>query len=538
MNGTAASRKHRRILLALAGAMFVVYNGLMSIGLPAKFASPDESANYLFIKSFATRSSLSLPSPLTVPGGIVGPRSMLTGEGELLPASFLGMPLLYGALARVIGMWIVPILTSLFTYGALLALYGLFARVFTKQIALVSSVLVALHPAVWYATMRGMFHNMLFIDFAIFGAYAMVRGFETVTTRSPLWFGLSGLSFGAAIAIRSSEVLWIGAVLMAVMFAQRTNSALRRGWWVFIAGGLLPVIIIMVTNQHLYGHPLSFGYSGGVSSADTLAGLTSTIADKISGLLFPFGFHPLRALLNFVDYSLRLFWFPSILSILGLVSVIRMKGLTRVQQWFYLGAAAVSAWLILYYGSWAIQDNPDPRAVTIGTSYARYWLPVYILMMPLTGVFLLRMPQVAPRFGRALTVVVLCAFWFISALTAVFDPLEGALALRSEVASYGQHNERASAMTPSNAVIISTRGDKEFFPERSVITSVETPAQLKQLRELMAIAPVYVHVPAAESPATAASVWTSRGFTLTDELTLAPYERLYRLQDGIDGPGA
>lgn len=538
MNGTAAPGKRRRILLVLAGAMFVVYNGLMSIGLPAKFASPDESANYLFIKSFATRSSLSLPSPLTVPGGIVGPRSMLTGEGELLPASFLGMPLLYGALARAIGMWVVPILTALFTYGALLALYGLFARVFTKQIALVSSVLVALHPAVWYATMRGMFHNMLFIDFTIFGAYAMVRGFETVASRSPLWFGLSGLSFGAAIAVRSSEVLWIGAALMAVMFAQRTNSALRRGWWAFIAGGLLPVIIIMVTNQHLYGHPLSFGYSGGVSSADTLAGLTSTIADKISGLLFPFGFHPLRALSNFVDYSLRLFWFPSILSILGLVIVMRTKGLTVMQRWFYLGAAAVSAWLILYYGSWTIQDSPNPRAVTIGTSYARYWLPVYILMMPLTAVFLLRLPQVASRFGRALTVVILCSLWFISALTAVFDPLEGALALRSEVASYGQHDERAGAITPSNAVIISTRGDKEFFPERSVITSVETPVQLKQLRELLSKVPVYVHVPAAESPATAASVWTSRGFTLTDELTLAPYERLYRLQDGIDGPGA
>ncbi len=538
MNDPAAPRKRLRILLVAAGAVFVVYNGFLSIGLPVKFASPDESANYLFIKSFATRSSLILPSPLTVPGGIVGPRSMLMSEGELLPASFLGMPLLYGVLARVIGMWVVPILTSLFTYGALLALYGLFARVFTKRIALVSSALVALHPAVWYATVRGMFHNMLFVDFAIFGVYAMVRGFETVATRSQLWFGLSGLSFGAAVAVRSSEVLWIGAGLMAVMFVRRTSSALRREWWVFIAGGLLPVMIIMVTNQHLYGHPLSFGYSGGAVSTDTLSGLTSTLAEKFSGLLFPFGFHPVRAIANFINYSVRLFWLPTLLSLLGIVSLVRMKRVTTVQRWFYIGSAAISAWLILYYGSWLIQDSPTPDAVTIGTSYVRYWLPVYILTMPLAGMFILRVQQQLPRVGRAVMVVAACAVWFTSALTVLFDPLEGALALRGEVASYGQHNERAGAMTPSNAVIISTRGDKEFFPERSVITSVETPAQLKQLRELLVKVPVYVHVPAAESPAMAAQAWTSRGFRLTAELTLAPEERLYRLQDGIDRQGA
>lgn len=534
MNGKAMPRARRWALLAIGAIVFVVFHGFLSIGLPVKFASPDESANYLFAQSFATRGSLALSSPLTAADGIVAPRSMLLGAGELLPASFLGMPLLYGAIARVIGMWVVPFLTPLITYVALLALYGLFARLFPRRIALVSTVLVALHPAVWYATTRGMFHNMLFVDCCIIGAYALVRGFETASLRSKLWLGLSGLSIGSAIAVRSSEVLWVSAVLLVVMFIVRKKSAFHRGWWAFVACGLIPVVIILTANQHLYGHALSFGYSGGVSSADTIAGLSSTIADKISGAFFPFGFHPVRAFFHFVDYSIRLFWFPTLLSIVGLVGMLRTKGITRPQKWFYLGTAAVSVWLILYYGSWTIQDNPDPDVVTVGTSYARYWLPLYILTMPLAATLLVRVRELAPRTGRVVIVLALLAVWSTGALTVVFNPLEGTVALRKQLVSYESLNERAQALTPPDAVIISSRGDKVFFPERSVIMSVETSAQQKQLRELMVKVPVYVYVPAAESPTTVSHVWASRGFSLTTELTLAPYERLYLLRDGID----
>jgi len=528
------SRTHRWVVLGTGAIVFVVFHGFLSMGLPVKFPSPDESANHLFTQSFATRGSLALPSPLTAADGIVAPRSMLTRAGELLPASFLGMPLLYGAIARVIGMWAVPFLTPLITYVALLALYGLFARLFPKRIALVSTVLVALHPAVWYATTRGMFHNMLFVDCCIIGAYALVRGFETASLRSKLWLGLSGLSIGSAIAVRSSEVLWVSAVLLVVVFIVRKKSAFHRGWWAFVACGLIPVVIILTANQHLYGHALSFGYSGGVSSADTIAGLSSTIADKISGAFFPFGFHPVRAFFHFVDYSIRLFWFPTLISIVGLVGMLRIKGITRPQKWFYLGTAAVSVWLILYYGSWTVQDSPDPGAVTVGTSYARYWLPLYILTMPLAATLLVRVRELAPRAGRIVMVLSLLAVWSTGALTVVFNPLEGTVALRKQIVSYGSLGERAQALTPSDAVIISSRGDKVFFPERSVIMSVETSAQQKQLRELMVKVPVYVYVPAADSPVTVSRMWISRGFSLTTELPLAPYERLYLLRDGID----
>jgi len=534
MNGLSVPRTRLWALTVIGAAVFVVYNGFLDIGLPTKFASPDESANYLFARSFATHGTLTLPSPLTVPGGIVAPRSMLMGDGQLLPASFLGMPLMYGAIARVIGMWAVPFLTSLVTYAALFALYGLFARFFSRRVALVSTVLVALHPAVWYATLRGMSHNMLFIDCCIIGAYALVRGFNTAALRSRLWLVLSGLSIGAAVAVRSSEVLWMSVVLLAVMFAMRKRVAFRQGWWVIVAGGLVPVVVILATNQHLFGHALSFGYSGGVSSDATLSGLSSTIADKFSGLLFPFGLHPVRALFHFIDYSIRLFWFPTLLSVLGLVSMLRMKDMTRPQKWFYFGTAAVSVWLVLYYGSWTVQDNPDPHAVTIGTSYARYWLPVYILTMPLAATFVVRFRQLLPRRGHIVVVAALLAVWFTSTLAVVLDPLEGAVALRGQIVSYGDLDTRAQAMTPSDAVIVSTRGDKVFFPGRSVIMSVDTPAQQKQLRELMAHVPVYVYVPAAESPATVSQTWSLRGFSLTTELTLAPYERLYLLKDGID----
>ncbi len=537
MSSTVAFHRRAWILVVVLGAAFVVFNGFLSIGLPTKFDSPDESANYLFIRSFATHASFILPSPLTVPGGIVAPRSMLAGEGTLLPASFLGMPLLYGTIARVLGMWVVPLLSSLITFVALLALYGLFARVFTRRVALVSSVLVALHPAVWYATVHGMFHNMLFVDCCIIGAYALVRGLGSRALSSKSWFALSGFSIGTAIAVRSSEVLWVGAVLLVALFAVRARTAFRRGWWVAVACGLVPIIIILAMNQHLYGHPLSFGYSGGVSTSSALVGVVSTVVDKVSALIFPFGFDPLRAMSHFYDYVVRLCWLPTLLSVLGLVSVFRTKGVTRVQKWFYAGTAVVSVWLVLFYGSWTVQDNPDPHAVSIGASYVRYWLPIYILMTPFAAIFLLRVRQVVLRGGRVWMLVALLAVWCTSALTVVFDPLEGVVTLRRAIASYGTLNERARALTPANALIVSTRGDKVFFPDRGVIMSVDTPDQLKQLRTLLVRVPVYVYVPSAESPITVSQEWASRGFSLTTEVTLAPYERLYLLKDGIDEGG-
>ena len=39
----------------------------------------------------------------------------------------------------------------------------------------------------------------------------------------------------------------------------------------------------------------------------------------------------------------------------------------------------VSAWLLVVYGSWWFSDNPDPTAITLGSSYVRYFLPLYIL---------------------------------------------------------------------------------------------------------------------------------------------------------------
>jgi hypothetical protein len=49
--------------------------------------------------------------------------------------------------------------------------------------------------------------------------------------------------------------------------------------------------------------------------------------------------------------------------------------------------------MAVVYGSWSMADNPDPKAITIGNSHVRYWLPLFTASSVLVALAFLRIRE-------------------------------------------------------------------------------------------------------------------------------------------------
>jgi hypothetical protein len=154
-----------------------------------------------------------------------------------------------------------------------------------------------------------------------------------------------------------------------------------------------------------------------------------------------------------------------------------------------LGAlfVGVTGRLALVYGSWVIHDNPDPTAVTIGISYARYWLPLFVLGSGVAGIGLARLAERLEKSTRLGLAALLYALFIVLSFNVVFlTPGDG---LRDVVATLGEYSAIKQAVlgrTEPEAVIVADRGDKLFFPDRHVMAPLReesTYAALQALQE-------------------------------------------------------
>ncbi|MFH0829328.1 MAG: hypothetical protein V1907_04090 [Candidatus Kerfeldbacteria bacterium] len=526
----------RRALAAvlLLAIVFFITCSIFSYNGTQKFISPDETANYLVTKQYASGKGLALPSSLSESDGIVVPRSFMAVDGALLPTSFLGLPILYGSIARIVGVWVIPFLTPFFSALALIAFFSILKRFMSVRVSLLSTILLAVHPAFWYFSSRGMFHNVLFFDLMVIGLSAMFKSFDATHSKGRMriiaWYVLSGFSLGFSIAVRTSEVVWLGIIIIMLVVAFHRSFDFKHAVWAMVFSAALPMSVVLYYNHQLFGNALSFGYSPVMASTASVSAAASDIVTRMGQLFFPFGVHITTIAVNIWNYGIRLVWMPALLSMFGLLYAFRQKK-TSV-EWLYLTIALfIGAWLVVYYGSWIIQDNPDPNAVSIGTSYTRYWLPLYAVMIPYAAYFIEYFLKNVRRNRAMMRVIIIGAITIGSLALVVLDKDEGLASMRTATIEYKMLADAAVAATPPNAVIIAGTGDKIFFPQRRVIVDVVTPQQYGELRELITKVPVYLYVHAAQSPITVTAAWEQRGFGISEQINLADYDRLFTVRD-------
>ncbi len=486
-----------------------------------KWMSPDETANYTVAKLYAETDNLAFFEKYNlIAKDIIHPRSFRSDYGLIKPVSFLGLPILYGKLAKLFGVGILPYLTPIIGIFGLIFFYLFVKRIFGKDNALIATILAAAFPIYTYYSARSMFHNVLFLAAFFAGLYFAsrmsernqeVKGYFKKNGFALIFSLCSGLFIGLAIAARSSELLWVGPLMVFVWLCNVRKIGLVRLF--FFAYGVFIIFLPMLYwNGALYGSFFSSGYpelndslfslqQGGAELANTgIAGKFNElrpIVAKIKATIFHFGYKPEQSYKLFNAYITNMFPWLFWSAAAGLLVLITFFKKYSKEKWIFLIAwVSASVLLILYYGSWTFFDNPDPNSFTIGNSYTRYWLPIYFGALPLASLALITATQWIRNIKHAWAIrfVALAMIVIISVQYVWNEPSEG-LAVSIEKQAVAKTELRTIlSLTEENSIIITRYHDKLLFPERKVVIGLfDDPNMIVEYANLARRVPVYYY---------------------------------------------
>lgn len=546
-------KKQLVILTALAVVFFFVYSYL-NFAVPASiFNSPDETSAYFFSKLFAETGRLSQIEPLDfLAPYLIHPRSVYVQNGYLAPGGFLGMPLVYGSLAKVFLFDFgnpldsrnrtnpIPFFTPLFAVFGVIAFYFLLRKIWGENMAFLGAVLMFFLPPFWYYSTRGMFPNVLFAVCLIFSAFfffviplgADGAGEQCVCQikrwREYLRYFGGGLFLGLALITRTSEIVWLGilGLALAIYFVKKIY------WPAAILGfaALCAVFIpVFWQNQMLYGSFLESGYnvsaigrdvipsevegSHAVRATDEISPLATlgrndevvrrssaikNIFSVVQRFVLPFGIHPRAVWQNFWNYFIKFFWWFTIPMILGCLIFLYNLFKRRVLEKeiiYFLSFIFISGWLLIYYGGWQFSDNINWQKITIGNSYLRYWLLIFIVGLPFVVVFFRKFLSLfKTKYAKAAVLVSLLIFTFSASAISVFaGEDEGIFYVKNQLLRYNEVKQAALKLTEENSIIITERSDKIFFPDRRIIVWNRGEALGENFKNLSKFAPLYYY---------------------------------------------
>lgn len=447
------------VIYGVMNAVLITPAGYFSQG--TKFDWPDETAASFLTAQVAEHNSLSAAEPLNATANnLVHPRSLKVQGEKLVPASFFGLPVLYGLLAKVAGLSAALYFTLIFFCLALYGLYEILKRFGSARWALLSVLLVMAHPGLWYYALHSYLPNVLFLSLVIIAAWLLINKKNIG----------AGLIFGWAILVRPSELYWLVFLILGFMHLGRKYLT-RRLVLSFMAPAATLLLLLLIVNHNVYGAWFNTGYG-------SVDGLVASNASWL-GLLFPFGLHLSWTWQNMVKYIYELSPWYVWLSGGGLVVLFWQKRRQWHSWWpALLVITAGFIYLLIFYGSWVFVDTTIYKVADLGISYIRYWLPVYILLALLAGYFLAALfAKISKRgdiFAVATTIMV-AVIVYISSDIVLVKYEDSFLKVKSRRETYQAVNNMARRLLPPNAIIISDRSDKIFFPEFRVITLLEKP---------------------------------------------------------------
>lgn len=493
-----------------------------------KWLSPDETANYIFTKHYAQTGNLVITEKLNpLVNEIIHPRSFRAEGEQLKPMSFLGIILIYGKIAALTSIKVIPYLTPLFGAIGLIFFYLLISELFDRRVGLLASLMLTFFPPYFYYSSRSMFHNILFMVLLLIGLYYAVmmnkyHGSDKRTekptdylSRTYFFPALAGLFLGLAIITRTSELLWLGPLLLLLWLTNiKATGFIKLALLLsFLAFALLPVFY---WNQLLYNSPINTGYPEMNTSITTLTSSSGALIGQavkgtgqsqfqkekalfttIKNTIFYFGLNPHKSFKSFYYYFYKMFAWLFWLAVFGfLLFLTKPKKITKGQIIFILGFLAAGSILLFYYGSWDFHDNPDPKQMTIGNSYTRYWLPIYLGALPFAALLIVRLSHmIKKRFYINAVRIVVIGLITITSVNFVLAYSDESLisSVNNQKNSQLEFNQ-VLKLTEPDSVIISQYHDKLFYPERRVILGLFDDVNMnKEYAKLANQIPVYYY---------------------------------------------
>ncbi|MEI7620486.1 MAG: hypothetical protein WCJ57_02860, partial [Candidatus Falkowbacteria bacterium] len=133
---------------------------------------------------------------------------------------------------------------------------------------------------------------------------------------------------------------------------------------------------------------------------------------------------------------------------------------------------------------------------TIGNSYTRYWLPIYLGAMPLAAYFIDNFSRFLSRkmglLRSAFSFAIVFAIFLYSTIFVMLGSEEGLVNVTySNRVDHELYNQ-VIALTPPQSVIITKYHDKVLFPDRRVLMGLFNDDSMNKLYfRLAKVAPLY-----------------------------------------------
>jgi len=491
--------KKTLIISAVLAVLFFAITAAYGTIAPKIWNSPDETSVAFFSRTLALDGRLWAYDGLNIAvGDAIHPRSVISIDAALVPASFYGAMLVIGVLMMLAGPIALSAATPFFTALAGMCFY-FFLRKRGALAGLIGQAVFYLTPAVWYYASRGLFPNLLFCDLAIVGAAVLyfhpilsfARGRGNAALERTIDALVGGFIGGLAFAVRPVEFIWLLPLAAVALWLARKKFRWFEIIPAVISFGVM-LLIIFSTNNGLYGAPFSFGYTAGATTpgiAVPALGAASRLPAWLSEprpFILPFGFHPMLALANLYDYLILFAPWYALFAVWGFVALMLQKRSRRYFKFLIIAFAWMLLVLGIYYGSGVFNDSTAP-GLTPGASYVRYFLPLYLILVPAVAEGIVVLMRYA-KARKALSILVLCfvviCFAVLGAWTVYFRAPESLMPMFATLTHYADVKKQVLEIVKPTDVIVTERSDKIFFPDRRVLLNLRDPETMKVLPKL------------------------------------------------------
>jgi hypothetical protein len=198
----------------------------------------------------------------------------------------------------------------------------------------------------------------------------------------------------------------------------------------------------------------------------------------------------------------------------------------RVVRW--VGGWTVAC-LFLVYGQSVYQDHIGVNVVSSGNSFIRYMLPLAPLVALAAAYLVERIEH--HRFGKLGVLLFTFGILFLGVWTVLGRDDENIWRGADEIARYNSVRSATESETVQQAVVLSDRSDKIFFPHFRAVSPMPSDAQALDLISRSGL-PVYYYGNAMDEEGYAK--WKARGFLLRPTFASGK-ERLYEMLQSVTG---
>ncbi|MEN9557646.1 MAG: hypothetical protein RL141_15 [Candidatus Parcubacteria bacterium] len=455
-------RPERLMLLVLfiTLGIFLSFGTILPNETTAVFASPDETAVAQFARGWTLKEGFRLPAGIPeAVADIAGlhPRSMVQQGAWVVPVGFLGMPMLlmpFEKMREGSGAFLMVLLVA----SSVWPLWR-FARGISRRAALAASVVYLTFPTVLLYANRGLFPNLPVVALGLWSVWL-------VGEKARWKVIVGGILFGAALAIRPLEGLWL---MPWVVWGFLRGRNLKNVWrtsmtgWVVAASLLFPAFAYVASIQTYQSIVPTIGYwlrDTAVRSEETPAANQAADIRTITETadLLPFGVHPRTMESNIRLFLLEMLWPWVLLALAGLWQCWWSGRVTFRSPTLWLSGWTIAV-LLLFYGQATYLDNIRGTPA-IGNSFLRYLLPLTPFIALAIGAWLDAVARNTYRTIAGSAVIVVLAFY--GGWMGLARDEESVLATRAELHRYVEIRAQAARTLAPGTILISERSDKIF----------------------------------------------------------------------------